>query len=170
MDKSVPFLLFKVGNGNIMLTMKKERLLTKIEDNWMTFIESFAGLTDDMLIESGAVGQWSVRDVLVHISTWEEEAIKASTLIIDGKPVPLYRTFGGIDAFNAREQERKRHFSLEQVKDELAATHQRLLQKLTETPESTFSLNKRLDKRLRYDTYGHYREHADQIIKWRSVE
>ena len=163
-------MLFEIGNGVIMFTMKKERLLTKIEDNWMTFRESFAGLTDDMLMESGAVGQWSVRDVLAHISTWEEEAIKAFTLIMDRKPVPLYRQFGGIDAFNAREQGRKRHLSLEQVKDELTVTHQRLLQILTETPESAFSLNKRLNKRLRYDTYGHYREHTDQIIKWRSVE
>ncbi|MFC1995652.1 DinB family protein [Chloroflexota bacterium] len=153
-----------------MFTMKKERLLTKIEDGWMTFIESFAGLTDDMLMESGAVGQWSVRDVLAHISTWEEEAIKVFPLILDGKPLPLYRQCGGIDAFNAREQERKRYLSLEQVKDELAVTHQRLIQILAETPESVFSLNKRLDKRFRYDTYGHYREHADQIIKWRSVE
>jgi hypothetical protein len=107
--------------------MKKERLLTKIRNNWMTFIESFADLTDDMLMESEAVGQWSVRDMLAHISTWEEEAIKAFILILDGKPVPLYRQYGGIDAFNAREQERKRHLSLKQVKDELAVTHQRLI-------------------------------------------
>lgn len=83
--------------------MKKGRLLTKIEDNWVTFIKSFAGLTDDMLMESGAIGQWSVRDVLANISTWEEEAIKAITLIIHGKQVPLYRQYGGIGAFNALE-------------------------------------------------------------------
>ena len=90
-----------------MFTMNKERLLTKIEDNWMTFRESFTGLTNAMLMESGAVGQWLVRDVLAHISTWEEEAIKAFTLILDGKPVPRYRQYGGIDAFNAREQKQK---------------------------------------------------------------
>jgi hypothetical protein len=150
--------------------MKKERLITKIENSWMAFMESFAGLTDDMLMEPGVVGYWSVRDVLAHISTWEEEAIKVFILILDGKPVPLYRRYGGIDAFNAREQERKRYLTLEQVKDELAATHQRLLQMLKETDESVYSIDKRLAKRFRYDTFGHYLEHADQIKKWRSVK
>ena len=159
-----------MGNGIIIFTMKKERLLTKIESNWITLMESFAGLTDNMLLESGAVGQWSVRDVLAHISTWEEEAIKVFPLILEGMPIPLYRQYGGIVAFNAREQKRKQHLSLEQVKDELAVTHQRLLRILTETPESVLSSNKRLAKRLRYDTYGHYREHTGQIIIWRSIE
>jgi hypothetical protein len=53
---------------------------------------------------------WSVRDVMNHITTWENEALKALPVIMEGKRLPRYM---GIDAFNAREQERKRHLSLE---------------------------------------------------------
>ncbi len=126
------------------------------------------GLTDDQLMGKGVVGQWSVRDLFAHITTWEEEAIKVLSQILAEKPVSGYRPYGGIDKFNAREQERKRDLSLEQLKDELELTHQRLLEQLRLTPKSVFFTNKSLIRRLRNDTYGHYKEHADQINMWRS--
>jgi len=148
--------------------MSKERVLNRIEQEWEIFLESIRGLTDNRMMESGAVGYWSVRDVLAHIATWEQEALKVFPLIFEGKPTPRYTRYGGIDEFNAREQERKRHLSLELVKEELVATHQLLLNFLAELPESAFSPKSRFVKRLRLDTYNHYREHADQITKWRA--
>ena len=148
--------------------MSKEQVLTRIEQEWKVFLDSFAGLTDNILMESGAVGYWSIRDVLAHIATWEEEALKVLPLILEGKPTPRYTRYGGIDAFNAQEQGRKQHLPLELVKDELVATHQRLLKFLTEIPDSMFSSKSRFAKRLRLDTYNHYREHAHQINKWRA--
>lgn len=148
--------------------MSKEHVLTRIEQEWKAFLDSFAGLTDNMLVESGAVGHWSIRDVLAHIASWEEEALKVLPLILEGKPIPRYTRYGGIDAFNAQEQERKRHLRLALVKDELITTHQRLLKFLIETPDSMFSSKSRFAKRLRLDTYNHYREHAQQINKWRA--
>ena len=119
-------------------------------------------------MESGVVGYWSIRDVLTHIATWEGEAQKMLPLILDGRPTPRYTRYGGIDAFNTQEQERKRHFTLELIKDELFVTHQRLLEFLTEVPDSMFSSKSRFSKRLRLDTYNHYREHTSQINKWRA--
>jgi len=120
------------------------------------------------MMESGVVGYWSVRDVLAHIATWDEEALKALPLILEGKSTPRYTRYGGIDSFNAREQERKQHLSIELVKQELVATHQRLLDFLAELPESAFFPKSRFVKRLRLDTYGHYREHANQVTQWRA--
>jgi len=148
--------------------MSKEQVLNRIEQEWEIFLESIRGLTDSGMMKSGAVGYWSIRDVLAHIATWEQEALKVLPLILEGKPTPRYTRYGGIDAFNAREQERKRHLSLELVREELVATHQLLLNFLAELPESAFSSKGRFVKRLRLDTYNHYREHADQITKWRA--
>lgn len=148
--------------------MSKEQVLNRIEQGWEIFLESIRGLTDNEMMESGVVGYWSVRDVLAHIATWDQEALKVLPLILEGKPTPGYTRYGGIDAFNAKEQEQKRHLSLELVKQELAATHQLLLNFLAELPESAFSPKSRFVKRLPNDTYDHYREHADQIIKWRA--
>ena len=141
------------------------QLLDRLEREWKMFLQSFEGLPDNVLMEPGAVGHWSVRDVLAHVTTWEEESLKALPLILNDELLPRY---GGIDAFNAREQERKRNLSLEQVKKELAATHQNLIAFLEKAPDSAFTTGSRFLRRLRLDTYNHYREHATQIIAWRT--
>lgn len=145
--------------------MSRERLLNRLEREWQAFLQSFAGLPDSALMEPGAVGWWSVRDVLAHVTTWEEESLKALPLVLAGKPLPRY---GNIDAFNAREQERKRDLRLEQVRQELAATHQRLISFLKDCPESAYATGSCFLRRLRLDTYNHYREHASQIATWRT--
>ncbi|MFC1915577.1 DinB family protein [Chloroflexota bacterium] len=145
--------------------MSRTGLLDRLEREWKAFLESFEGLPDSVLMEPGAVGHWSVRNVLAHISTWEEEALKALLLILEGKRPPRY---GGIDAFNAREQERKRVFSLDQVKQELVATHQHLMTFLASCPKDNYATESRFRRRLRLDTYHHYREHAAQITTWRA--
>jgi len=145
--------------------LNRVQLLDRLEREWKMFLQSFEGLPDNVLMEPGAVGHWSVRDVLAHVTTWEEESLKALPLILNDELLPRY---GGIDAFNAREQERKRNLSLEQVKKELAATHQNLIAFLEKAPDSAFTTGSRFLRRLRLDTYNHYREHATQIIAWRT--
>ena len=68
----------------------------------MAFKESYAGLSDSQLTESGVTGTWSVKDLIAHVTWWEEEALKHLPLIIKGGTPPRYSTkYGGIDAFNA---------------------------------------------------------------------
>jgi hypothetical protein len=52
-------------------------------------------------MEPGVTGDWSVRDILAHVSTWEEEALTHLPLILEGGTPPRYSVrYGGIDAFN----------------------------------------------------------------------
>ena len=148
--------------------MKRENLAKRLESRWWDLYDSFQGLPRDLLQEPGVVGRWSIRDVLIHVATWDEEALKALPVIEEGGRVPRYSTlYGGIDAFNARTQERKQNLSLDQVFTELGETHGRLLAYLADVPDSAFARENRFLRRLRQDTYGHYLEHADQIREWR---
>jgi len=133
--------------------LKKERTLVRLEREWQALTNTWKGLPEDVLLQPGAVGHWSVRDVMAHIATWNDEALKALPLILEGRPLPRYM---GIDAFNAREQARKQHLSLEQVKKELPATYNKLTDYLQNLPETAFG-SPRFRKRLRLDTIGHYR-------------
>jgi len=146
--------------------VKKARTLDRLKREWQALLNTWKGLPEDVLLLPGAVGHWSTRDVMAHIATWEEEALKALPLILEGKPLPRYM---GIDAFNAREQARKRHLPLKRVKEELLATHKKLVQFLENVPESAFA-SPRFTKRLRLDAIGHYREHAAQIAAWRTEQ
>ena len=57
--------------------------------------------------------------------------------------------------------------NLEQVIQELEDTHRRLVDFLEGVPDAAFATEGRSLRRLRQDTYGHYREHTEQINAWR---
>ncbi|HJX61128.1 MAG TPA: DinB family protein [Dehalococcoidia bacterium] len=44
------------------------------------------GLSVEEMARPGAVGRWSVRDVLAHILAWEEEAVTRLDLLAAGRP------------------------------------------------------------------------------------
>ena len=146
----------------------RERLLDRIQQDWTALQSSFQSLTDADFLQPGVVDDWSLRDLLVHITSWEEEALKAVPVILAEKPLPRYSVlYGGIDAFNAQEQERKKHLPLPQVKSDLLATHQRVVEYLAQLPEAAFASGGRLARRLRQDTCNHYREHTAHVVEWR---
>jgi uncharacterized protein (TIGR03083 family) len=140
----------------------------QIERAWAALQDSYAGLPDARLTAPGVIGDWSVKDVLAHVTTWEEEALKHVPVILEGGRPPRYVTYGGIDAFNARMTEQKRALSLDEVLSQLHDTHDRLLGFVASMPEDQLLTGSRARKRLRLDTYGHYPEHALAIREWRA--
>jgi len=148
--------------------MNRQQLLQKVDKAWAELKESYAGLSDSQLAEPGVMGDWSVKDILAHVTTWEEEALKHLPLIIkEGRP-PRYSTqYGGIDAFNALMMERKQDVSLADVLQQQEETHRRLIDYLQSVPEEQFTRQTRFRHRLRLDTYSHYPKHAKAIREWR---
>ena len=147
--------------------MKKYQLLKKLEEAWAAIKESYTGLSDSQLMEPGVTGDWSVKDILAHVTTWEEEALKYLPLILTGGRPPRYIQFGGIDAFNAQMAEQKRDMALSDVLRQLDETHRRLIDSLQSVPEEHFTRETRFRHRLRLDTYSHYPLHARAIREWR---
>jgi len=146
----------------------REQLLKRVEQAWAAFQESYAGLPDAELMEPGVTGAWSVRDIIAHVTWWEEEALTHLPLIVAGGRPPRYSvTYGGIDAFNARMTEQRRHLSLAEVLERQADVHRRLVALIESAPEDQVGGETRFRRRLRLDTYGHYPKHARGIRKWR---
>ena len=152
--------------------MDKQQLLKRLEKAWTAIKESYAGLSDSQLMEPDVIGNWSVKDILAHVTTWEEEALKYLPLIIIGGRPPRYIQYGGIDAFNAQMTEQKRGLGLSDVMKQLDETHRRLIDYIRSVPEEHFTRETRFRHRLRLDTYRHYPMHARAIREWRerSVE
>jgi hypothetical protein len=119
-------------------------------------------------MEPGITGNWSIRDILTHVTTWEEEALKHLPTILKGEKPPRYSvTYGGIHAFNATMTEKKRGLSLAEVQHELEDTHRRLVAFIKSVAEDQFRSETPFRHRLRLDTYSHYPKHADAIRRWR---
>jgi len=139
-----------------------------MEKAWGAFQDSYAGLSDSQMMESGVTKTWSVRDILVHVTSWEQETLKHLPLILSGGRPPLYSaTYGGIDALNAQITARKKHLSLSEVLQELRSTHSQVVAFVESTREDKVCGDTRFRRRLRLDTYGHYPKHAEAIRSWR---
>jgi hypothetical protein len=143
-------------------------LLGRIHSAWEALERSYAGLSDARLTEPGVTGDWSVKDILAHVTTWEEESLKYLPLIIEGNRPPRYARYGGIDAFNATMTAQKRGLSLSDVRQQMHEIHSKLIDFLQGVPEEQFARETRFRRRLRLDTYRHYLEHARAIRESRA--
>lgn len=154
----------------IISCMRKQQLLDKLEQAWSDFETSYAGLSDEQMLTPGVTGNWSVKDLLAHVTWWEEESLKHLPDILAGIRPPRYSdVYGGIDEFNAHMTEQKRRLSLQEVRQQHAATHRRLVAFLESAPEEQFTTETNFRRRIRLDTYSHYPIHARAIREWRST-
>lgn len=148
--------------------MDRQQLLKKINQAWDDLASAYESLSDKALMEAGALEEWSIKDTIAHVTWWEEEALAYLPWIMEGKKLPRYADeYGGIDAFNAKMVEEKWELSLSEVFQERDETHRRLLDFLKKVPEEYFATETRFRRRLRLDTYGHYKIHAEAIQAWR---
>ena len=149
--------------------MNRGQLLKRLSSAWEELLESYAGLSEAEMLEPGLTGNWSVKDIIAHISWWEEEALKYLPLILEGGTPPRYSiTYGGIDAFNAQMTQVKHSLSISEILNQRDETHQRLLDYLQLAPEDQIAAETRFRRRLRLDTYHHYAEHTEMIWHWRN--
>ena len=147
---------------------KRQWLLRRLDAAWHAFKDSYVGLSDSAMLAPGVTGAWSVRDIIAHVTTWEEEALKHLPLVLMGKRPPRYSaTYEGIDAFNAKTTEQKKNLSLAEVLRQQEDVHRRLIELVEAVPEDQLGGETRFRHRLRLDTYGHYPEHAEAIKTWR---
>lgn len=148
--------------------MKKQQLLEKLDRAWMDFNQTYAGLSEAQLTRPGVTEGWSVKDILAHVTTWEEEALKYIPYILRGEKLPRYKDqYGGIDAFNALMTAQKQKLSLSDVLRQLEDTHRRLIALIQSVPEDQITTETPFRHRLRLDTYSHYPIHAGAIRAWR---
>src|SRR5258705_102097 len=140
---------------------RRQQLLKRLDKAWCVFKDSYAGLPDSKLLEPGVTGAWSMRDIIAHVTTWEEEALKHLPLVLRGKKPPRYSvTYGGIDAFNAPTTEQKKSLSLPEVFPHQEDVHPPLIELIELVPEDQLGGDTRFRHRLRLHTYGDYTKAA----------
>lgn len=147
---------------------QRQKVLGRLDKSWSEFKESYAGLSQTGMLKSGVVGKWSIRDIIVHVTSWEEEALKHLPVILQGgRPRRYSVLYGGIDAFNAMITENRKNLSFREVLRQQDFVHRQLVELIESVPEEHLGGETKFRHRLRLDTYGHYRKHAAAIRNWR---
>jgi hypothetical protein len=147
-----------------------QQVLEKLNRAWKDFEESYAGLSNEELLTPNVTGKWSVRDIIAHVTWWEEESLKHMPLILEGgTPLRYSDKYGGIDDFNAIMTVKRSHLTLEEVLQQHDEVHERLLSYVREVPEDLWARETKVRRRLRLDTFGHYPIHTNAIRAWRAA-
>ena len=161
-------LTIEAANGPRTGNKRIDRMLDEIDATWAAFHASYAGLDDDHLLIPGVCGNWSVRDLIAHVTWWDAEALDHLPAVLAGQRPPKYSdAYGGIDAFNAQMTARDARLSLDEVRERAAITHARLVAFVAAVDPALLTPKSRFRHRLRLDTFGHYPIHTAQIVAWR---
>ena len=151
-------------------TQLKDVFLAQMEEEWQRFLDTTHDLPEDRLFSPGAVGHWSVRDAVIHVSAWDEELARS---------VERHRTTGektsygddeAVDRLNQAQVDEKRDMSMSQIWETLDADHARLLRLLTTLPEDAFTRGTYTGDNIATETLEHYREHGEDIERWSGPE
>ncbi len=149
---------------------RADRVLGQLDDAWQAFQDAYAGLSDDQMQMPGVTGAWSMRDMIAHVTWWDEESIAHLPVVFAGDRLSRYsQVYGGIDAFNALMTERKASLSLDEVQAGFLETHTRLVRYLLSLDPAEWVGNTRFRHRLKMDTWSHYPIHEADIRRWRDA-
>ncbi|MBX3058341.1 MAG: ClbS/DfsB family four-helix bundle protein [Anaerolineae bacterium] len=97
-----------------------EQLLAELDDAREQLLVVIEVLPDDALTQPGAVGDWSIADVLVNLTAWESEAVTALMQMEKGKrPTRLLAALAEVEAYNQARYEENQERELDRVFDDL---------------------------------------------------
>jgi hypothetical protein len=116
----------------------KQVLLHRITQERGTVFQSIAFLPEEQLTRRPLIGEWSAKDILGHLTAWEEEITRGIEQFRRGEQ-PQLLDIADVDAWNADQAHRRRDASLAQVKDEMIAVRRRLLDLVSSLPDEAFA-------------------------------
>lgn len=142
-----------------------------------TVEQSLDGLPEAAWTISGACGEWSVKDILAHLTSFELLLVDVLRSVLrEGPTLTLASFAAGPEQFNTHEVSRRRSLSAREVWEEYEDAHRKTLTLLTQVPLRVRRLNGTLpwygvaydlEDFIVYSAYGHKREHCAQIAAFR---
>ena len=82
----------------------KTELLHELDAEWANVERVCGKLSQAEMVTPGVQGEWSVKDIICHLSAWQKYLLDRLSYVLTGHP-PLYpaiHTMGDVDRFNAR--------------------------------------------------------------------
>jgi len=150
----------------------RQQLLGELEQARNELRASHQGLSDEEMRRLGAVGEWSVKDVLSHVASWDEVMLPDLVRIARGETPALASVdleSASFDSANAAIMSQRRDLPLAQVLRELDTDHADVTAAVGRLPDSSLAEGQ-FGRLLIQITAAHDREHAAGIYEWRRKE
>jgi hypothetical protein len=157
--------------------MTKVKLIELIEVQRHSLDQTLTRLEESQMTIPGVESDWSVKDILVHISAWERKMCQWLEECADGKvpqrPAPGH-TWDDLDKVNLQIYEQNKDKSPDEVLFEFHDSYQESLEIVKAFPEDDLIDPDRFEWResdplwhmVGGNTFWHYEEHENSIRKW----
>lgn len=139
-----------------------------------TFLAAIEAIPGDYWFTSGVCGQWSVKDLVAHLASFEQVLVEIlGELAGREEPTPTLAAFIRDNVgFNDQQVALRQHQSIDAVLAEYTNAHAHVMQLAADLPADMFiaagtlpwyGTQYSLDDFIVYTYYGHKREHSAQI-------
>lgn len=136
-------------------------LLQRIDDSWSAFLASVDDLTEDQLLDAGAVGEWSLKELFGHIAFWDALGQENAALALSGQT----RQFDDFEDLNQEDHAGRQGRTLAEERAAMHQAHAALVAGLEERTEMDATA---IDEAIAGSTYEHYDEHVADVQAWRA--
>ena len=157
--------------------MHREELLVNLDRAREKLMRAIEGLTEGEMTQERVNREWTVKDILGHITSCEgEDRRVAQRIAIEANPKFDYEISPENDwrDWNVQQVEIKRNFSLERVLDELREEHLKFIdfvnsltdEQLDRKEICPWKMESTVEELIRV-SFKHEEEHAEKILNWR---
>lgn len=138
------------------------------------------GFSEIQMVQSGVEANWSIKDILAHISAWERLANDRIHAALTGEPVkfPVISGETFVDEFNANVYHDNKDKELPDIQSEFRNSHSEFVSQIQKLDDQTLESklpfdwagNMTFQVMISANTHWHYLEHAESIKKWLKSE
>jgi hypothetical protein len=155
--------------------MNKSELINSLEESREKFLDLLELLDEDDLLTPNAASDWSIKDLLVHLTMWEAQLITLIWQLKSGqKPTTIH--FAGLsdDEINQKWYTENINRPLEFVLDDFYAVRDQTIRRVGEMSERDLTdpnrypwlKGKTLWKIVAESSFEHEQEHIQALLAW----
>ena len=148
----------------------KQSTLELLDKEYQNLRQAIDGLDEEQLPRVW-FGSWSVKDIVAHVLGWEREMTGALQRMARGeRPTPEGVDYSDVNKWNAKFAGEMINISPQTVLAAWRQVHMNYVKAAKAVPDDRYGEGKTANRLLEASGFGHYREHAPQILEWRNRE
>ncbi len=152
--------------------MEKTQLIETLRTEREQWESLLTQISEDRMVQPGVAGEWSVKDILVHVMWYERETVG----ILQQRAFvgsPLWRV--SLEERNAAMVAEKHDYSLQEVRAEAQMVFEQLIQAIQALPEADLNDAKSFRdippnwlpwQVIASNSYEHYHQHMPTLRTW----
>lgn len=156
--------------------MNKKEIIAAMQNSHELLVEMLNELNTEEMDVPGVVGNWTIKDILAHLTRWEAELVKLLWQVRQGtQPTTILNQDISLDEVNARWHEEDKDRPLDRILKDFHGVREQTIRRLdhfkdddlTNPQRYTWLGGRPLWMWVAEDSFEHDLEHMEQIQAWR---